>query len=152
MSTATKKTHDTTEASPNGPVVTKVGNLCADPELRFAASGKPYCRLRIAVSTPVKPGDWAGERKTTFYDVTAFGTLAENAAESLHKGDRVFVTGRGEVRTWTGDDGVERTGKGILADALGPDLRFATVEVQKAHQAGSPAAGDGAASFDEEPF
>ena len=112
--------------------MTKVGNLTSDPELRFSEKGITYCRMRLAVSIPVKPGDWAGETKTAFYDLTAFGSLAENSAESLAKGMRVFVTGKGEVRTWTGDDGTEHKEKGILADALGPDLRWATASVTKA--------------------
>lgn len=95
-----------------GPIVTKVGNLVADPELRFSTAGKAYCRMRLAVSVPVTPGDWGGERQTSFYDVTAFGGLAEHAAESLTKGDRIMVTGAGEMRTWTGDDGTEHQGEG----------------------------------------
>lgn len=133
MRTATKNNEVQDEAREKtaGPIVTKVGNLTADPELRFGEKGNPYCRMRLAVSTPVKPRDWAGETKTAFYDVTGFGSLAENAAESLTKGMRVVVTGRGEVRTWKGDDGAEHTEKGILADALGPDLRWATASVTK---------------------
>ena len=48
---------------------------------------------------PMVPGDWGGERETDFYDVTAFGSLAVNAAQCLAKGTRVVVTGREEVRT-----------------------------------------------------
>jgi single-strand DNA-binding protein len=119
--------------SDRGPVVTKVGNLCADPELRFGnASGKLYLRARLAVSTPVTPGDWTGEKRTMFYDVTAFTPLAEHVAESLTKGARAIVTGRAQERTWTADDGSEHIEKGILADAIGPDLRWATVKVTKA--------------------
>jgi single-strand DNA-binding protein len=123
----------TSDASATGdPVVTRVGNLTADPELRLGeSSGRPYARMRIAVSTPKVPGDWAGEQETSFYDVTAFGTLAENVAWCLSRGTRVVVTGRGEVRTWTGDDGTEHTSEGILADAIGPDLRWATVTVTR---------------------
>lgn len=149
MATATKKQRQSTDA--NSPIVTKVGNLTADPELRFGPSGTPYCRMRIAVPTPVEPGNWAGERTTTFYDVTTFKSLAENAAESLHKGDRILVTGRGEVRTWTDDHGSEHTGKAILAEAVGPDLRFAKVTVERASKA-EPAAPTQRADDDEEPF
>jgi single-strand DNA-binding protein len=138
-----------------GPVVTKTGNLTSDPELRFAEStGKAYCRMRIGVSTPVKPGDWTGERRTDFYDVTAFGTLAENAAESLEKGDRILVTGQGEVRSWTGDNGVEHKGKVIVADALGPDLRWAMASVVRTTRARPVARSDAEAGEEdgEEPF
>jgi single-strand DNA-binding protein len=87
--------------------------------------------MRIAVSTPKVEGDWSGERETSFYHVTAFGSLAENVANCLRKGTRVVVTGRGEVRNWTGDDGTEYESEGILADAIGPDLRWATAAVTK---------------------
>ena len=123
----------TTDQSPKGGrVVTVVGNLTADPELRFGqASQTPYARMRIAVSTPKVEGNWSGERETNFYDVTAFATLAVNVAECLTKGTRVVVTGREEVRIWTGEDGTEREAKGILADAIAPDLRWATAKVMK---------------------
>ena len=64
--------------------------------------------------------------------MTAFGSLAEHTAESLSKGMRLIVTGKGEVRTWTDNDGTEHSSKGILADAIGPDLRWAKAEVTKA--------------------
>jgi single-strand DNA-binding protein len=133
MRTSTKNNEAKVEAGKKttGRLVTKVGNLTSDPELRFSEKGTPYCRMRLAVSSPVKPGDWGGETKTAFYDLTAFGSLAENSAESLTKGMRVLVTGRAEVRTWAGDDGAEHKEKGILADALGPDLRWATASVTK---------------------
>jgi single-strand DNA-binding protein len=142
MQTAIRRTKSNGESrqETTGPVVTKVGNLTADPELRFSEKGIAYCRMRLAVSTPVKPGDWAGKQKTVFYNVTAFGTLGENAAESLVKGLRLVVKGRGEVRTWTGDDGSEHKAKGVLADALGPDLRWATALVTKSPSYSKPSA------------
>jgi len=148
------KSKDKAEAPNHGPVVTKVGNLTADPELRYSERETAYCRLRIAVAVPVKAGDWAGERKTAFYGVTAFGTLAENAAECLAKGMRIVVTGLGEVRTWTGDDGAERKEKAILAEALGPDLRWATATVAKVTASKGPAGSEATAAGDdeEEPF
>ncbi len=148
MPSATKQATDTTPKT-RGPSVTKVGNLCADPELRFATTGKAYARMRIAVTSPVVPGEWAGARDTAYYDVTAFGTLAEHAAESLSKGDRVVVTGTAEVREYTAKDGSAQKAKGILAEALGPDLRFTTATVAKPQrsEAGPPSSRD-----DEEPF
>jgi single-strand DNA-binding protein len=130
---ATTKQKPKPEEEPGkDPIVTKVGNLTADPELRFGeTSHNPYARMRLAVSTPRIPRDWAGERETTYYDVTAFGSLAEHAAKSLRKGMRLIATGRGEVRTWTGNDGTEHKSKGIVADAIGPDLRWATAAVTK---------------------
>ena len=151
MATTAKKKTKPEEAQAKGPAVSKIGNLTVDPELRFGESThKPYARMRLAVSTPVEPGNWSGGRTTTYYDVTAFGSLAENAAESLTKGARVVVTGRGEVRTWTGDDGTEHKEKGILADAIGPDLRWATAQVTKAAHPKASATSEETACDDED--
>ena len=97
----------------------------------FWTEWQPFTRLRLAVSSPVTPGDWAGERRTDYYDSTAFGSLAENIVDSLRKGDRVVVSGRPEVRTWTGDDGVEHKEKGIVAESVGADLRWATAVIAR---------------------
>ncbi|MGH9293781.1 MAG: single-stranded DNA-binding protein [Acidimicrobiales bacterium] len=134
-------------------MVSKIGNLTADPELRFAASGKAYCWMRLAVTNPKVPGDWAGERETTFYGLTTFGSLGEHAAENLKKGDRVVVMGRGETRTWTDKEGTEHSEKQIVVDGLGPDLRFATANVQRVARREVPAGSDAPeSSDDEEPF
>jgi single-strand DNA-binding protein len=80
------------------------------------------------------------------------GTLGQHAAASLSKGDRVIVMGRGETRTWTGDDGIEHTSKGILADALGPDLRWAIAKPNKSVHTSSPAGADEDHADDDESF
>lgn len=138
MPAATKK--KTTEQperrrEEKGPI-SRVGNLTKDPELLVAESGNAWCKLGIAVNTPKKPGDWAGERDTTFYDVVCFKSLAENVAESLSKGDRVVVSGRAELEHWTDKEGAEQTSKRIVAEGIGPDLRFATVAVQRTKHSG----------------
>jgi single-strand DNA-binding protein len=117
-------------AESKGPVA-KVGNLTREPELRFGLdTGNPYCRFGLAVERPKEPGNWSGERETTFFDATAFGTLAEHVAE-LGKGTRVLVIGKAELEHWTDDEGTERTTKRILVDACGPDLRWATATVKR---------------------
>jgi len=103
-----------------------IGNLVADPELKFGNSGKAYARLRVAESR--------GEGKdSNFYNVTAFESLAENIVDSLHKGDKVIVDGyfdsartyevevKGTVET--------RIALDIIANEVTPSLRFATVTV-----------------------
>jgi single-strand DNA-binding protein len=136
--------------------VTKVGNLVADPELLFGKeSKKPFCRVRMAVNTPVTPGDWAGERQTDFYDITLFNDFAENVAGSISKGHRVVATGRPETRTWTDDDGKEHKEKGIVAEAFGPDLRWAIAEVTRTPRSRSQSAepadeGSAIADIDED--
>lgn len=106
-----------------------------------------YCRIGLAVTVPVN-GSW-DETDTEYYDVTCFRDLAEHAAECLSKGMRVVVVGRGEVETWTGDDGEERTSKKIVADGIGPDLRWATASVEKVSKGGRARA---EVADDEEPF
>ena len=103
-----------------------IGNLTADPELRFTQSGKPVASLTVAVNR--KKGD---DEHTSFIDVTAWDSLAENVSESLQKGDRVVVTGRLEQRSWETPEGDRRSKLEVVADEIGPSLRWATASVQK---------------------
>ena len=99
-----------------------VGNLTADPELRFSRSGQPYATATITVRPYVTGA--TDQPDPEFVNIVAFGSLAENFATTITKGSRIVVSGRLEDDTWTGRDGVERTGRKMLADALGLDLRF----------------------------
>lgn len=102
------------------------GNLVADPDLKFASSsGKAYVRLRIAESR--------GEGKeSTFYDVTAYETLAENVADSLRKGDRVVIDGYFDsARTYQTQSGETRIALDIVANEVTPSLRFAKAVVTR---------------------
>lgn len=106
-----------------------VGNLTADPKLIEGASGKTRASFTVAVNE----GQGEDER-THFLSVTAFGTLGENLAKSLVKGQRVMVIGR--LNTYKKEveiDGETKsiTMTGFTASAAGPDLRFATAEVSK---------------------
>ena len=73
---------------------------------------------------------------TEFYDLVCFGTLAENVAESCRKGSRIVVAGNLEYETWTGRDGEEHTTVKVVADAIGPDLRFTAATVNQATRRG----------------
>jgi len=108
--------------------ITIIGNLTRDPELKFLNSGQACTKLSVAVSRKDKQGN----EQTSFFDVTAFGSLAENAANTLHKGARTFVSGRLEQSSWENDKGEKRTRVEVLADAIGPDLRWnaATLEAR----------------------
>jgi single-strand DNA-binding protein len=130
------KATDGGQANPDLPSsVTKIGNLTRDPELRLGKEkGTPFSSFGLAVNEPKVPGDWAGEQRTDFYEVTCFGSLAENVAECLSKGVRVVVTGRPELEHFAADDGTEQERKRILANGLGPDLRWATAEVHRAQK------------------
>lgn len=105
---------------------TIVGNTTRDPELRYAKSG--IAMLTVGVAVNRKQGD---EEVTSFFDVVAFGSLAENVAESCAKGSRVVVTGRLEQRTWETGTGERRSKVEIVADDIGPSLRWATASVTR---------------------
>jgi len=132
--------------------VSKIGTLGSDPELIFASTGTPVARMRLVVERPKEPGNWAGERVSEWYDCTAFRSLGEHAAESLRKGDRVLVIGKPELRDWTDKDGTLHQSKGIIANAIGPDLRFATASVTRTKAKTNTTATISTSDFDEEPF
>jgi single-strand DNA-binding protein len=136
-----------------GPIA-RVGNLTRAAEVRFGGeSGVAYCRFGLAVDSPKEPGNWSGERETTFYECTAFDSLSEHVAE-LDKGTRVIVVGKGELEHWTDAEGKERTTKRILVEACGPDLRWATATVARDRRQGSTAepSAEAADSSAEEDF
>jgi single-strand DNA-binding protein len=104
-----------------------VGNLTRDPEIKFSDSGVQITKFGLAVTRKPKNGD----EQTSFYNVVAFNSLAENVAGSLTKGNRVVVTGRLEVRTYSKNDGTEGTAVDIVAEEVAPSLRFATASIAK---------------------
>ena len=106
---------------------TTEGNLTRDPELRYTPSGKPVVTLGIAENRRFTDNSGAEKEITNFYDVEAWGSLAENISESLNKGDRVVVTGRLKQDTWQNEDGSNRSKVVIVADSVGVSLRWASV-------------------------
>lgn len=110
--------------------ITLVGNLTRDPELRFTSTGRGVASFGIAVSRRYQVNnEW--QEQTSFFNVTAWGELGENAAASLTKGSRIVVTGRLEQREYTTREGDKRTAIDVIADELGPSLRWATATVQR---------------------
>jgi single-strand DNA-binding protein len=108
--------------------VTVEGNLADDPQVRFTPSGKQVTELTVLVNERHLNGDgeWV-EGEATRHVVKAFKTLAENIVESLSKGDRVFVHGTVTTEAWTDKDtGGKRTAQRVLAEVVGPSLRWAT--------------------------
>lgn len=109
-----------------------VGNLTRDPELRYTPNGAAMVKCSIAVNRRFR--DEAGQWKdgdTSFFDVTAWRTLAENVAESLTQGARVVVSGRLRTNSWETPDGDKRSKVEIEADEIGPSLRWATCKVER---------------------
>lgn len=131
--------------------VTVAGNLVADPELRYTASNSPVASLRLAVNRRWRTKNDEWEEQTSFFDVTVWGDQADNVKDSLRKGDRVMVSGRIEQQTWETDTGDKRSTVKIIADEVGPSLRWARAHIEKvAGKASSPASG--AAAPGTEPF
>jgi single-strand DNA-binding protein len=124
----------------NATQITTAGNLTSDPDLRFTPSGKAVATVRIAVNHRIRQGEAWVDGEPTFYDVTLWEKLAENAAESLRKGDRVLVTGQVQTQAWTDSDGAKRTKQVIIDAEIGASLRFTTVEVVRGtrEQSSSP--------------
>jgi single-strand DNA-binding protein len=130
----------------NGNSVTVVGNVTRDPELRFTASGQATASFGLAVNR-IWNDRQTNERKeaVSFFDIVCWREMAENASESLSKGARVLVTGRLEQRSWETPEGEKRSKIEIVADEIGPSLRWATAEIRKNDRRG-PAEGGPAAN------
>lgn len=102
------------------------GNLTKDPELRYTGTGRPVCNLRIASSERVRneqTGAWE-DGPTVFYDVQAWGNLAENVTEHLQRGDRIVAEGRWMESDYTNDQAVTVTRTYLQVRDLGPSMIF----------------------------
>lgn len=149
--------------------ITLVGNVTRDPELRFTPSGQAVATFGLAVNRRWQNRQnqqW--EESTSFFDIVCWGQLGENVAESVNKGARVIVTGRLEQRTWETQEGDKRSKIEVIADEVGPSLRWATAQVVRnerseggygggSHVNASPQptgvnAPAAAYDYDEEPF
>lgn len=136
--------------------VTIVGNVCRQPELRFTASGQPIVGFGVAVNRRWQnktSNEW--QEDTSFFDVTAFAPLAENVADSIQKGTRVIVTGRLQQRSYETQDGGKRSVVEIVADEVGPSLRWATAQVDRNERSSGerqPAKTSSYSDADSEPF
>lgn len=113
--------------------ITVAGNITRDPEIRFSDQGKPIVRFGLAETYRDKNKN----ERTSFYDVTVFGSTATNIAECLTKGLRVMVAGRQEVRTFDRNDGTKGSVTEIVADEVAASLRFNTVTVNRTERGAS---------------
>ncbi len=115
-------------------IITVVGNLTDDPELRFTPSGAAVANFTVA-STPrtlnKQTNEWE-DGEAMFLRCSVWRQAAENVAESLQKGARVLVQGRMRARSWEDRDGNKRTNFEIDVDEIGPSLRWATAKVVRA--------------------
>ena len=121
--------------------VTITGTLTRDPELRFTQGGRGVATLGVAVNYRYqRNNEWVEE--ASFFNVTAWSSLGENAAASLTKGMRVIVTGRLQQRSYETQQGEKRSVVEIIADEIGPSLRWATAQVEKTQRSDSSGGGN----------
>jgi single-strand DNA-binding protein len=125
--------------------ITVVGNLTADPELRFTPSGAAVANFTVA-STPRiydrQSGEWK-DGEALFLRCNIWREAAENVAESLTRGSRVIVSGRLKQRSFETREGEKRTVMEVEVDEIGPSLRYATAKVNKASRSGGGGGGYG---------
>jgi single-strand DNA-binding protein len=118
--------------------ITVVGNLTADPELRFTPSGAAVANFTVA-STPRtfdrQSNEWR-DGEAMFLNCSVWRQAAENAAESLVKGMRVIVSGRLKARSYETREGEKRTVFEIDVDEVGPSLKYASAKVTKTQRGG----------------
>lgn len=108
------------------------GNLTRSPLLSRTSDGTSVVNLSLAENSRRQvDGEWV-DGPTTYWDIVCFGAQAENITTSLPKGARAIAVGVFRTRTWTGPDGDERSKLEILAEEVGPSLRWATTTVSKA--------------------
>ncbi|QCW52303.1 single-stranded DNA-binding protein [Nocardioides dongxiaopingii] len=126
-------------------LITVVGNLTDDPELRFTPSGAAVANFTVA-STPrtlnKQTNEWE-DGEAMFLRCSIWRQAAENVAESLQKGARVIVQGRMRARTWETREGEKRTSFEIDVDEIGPSLRWATAKVARAGRSTAGGGGGG---------
>lgn len=119
-------------------VITVIGNLTEDPELRYTPSGAAVAKFRVA-STPRTfdraSGEWR-DGEAMFLSCNAWRNVAENVAETLSRGSRVIVQGRLRQRSYETREGEKRTVFELEADEVGPSLRYATAKIQKVSRGG----------------
>lgn len=126
-------------------VITVVGNITADPELRFTPAGAAVANFTVA-STPRTFDRQSNEWKdgdALFMRCSIWREAAENVAESLTRGARVVVSGRLKQRSYETREGEKRTVVELEVDEIGPSLRYATAKVTKASRGGGGGGGGG---------
>ena len=134
--------------------ITVIGNLTADPELRFTPSGAAVANFTVA-STPrtfdKQRNEWV-DGEALFMRCAAWKQLGENVAESLTKGLQVIVQGRLKARSYETKDGEKRTSMELEVDAVGPSLQFATATVNRGSRGGGQPRGNQSGGFGRSGF
>ncbi|MEV0706640.1 single-stranded DNA-binding protein [Nocardia aurea] len=124
-------------------VITVIGNLTADPELRFTPAGAAVANFTVASTPRVfdrNSNEWK-DGEALFLRCNIWREAAENVAESLTRGARVIVSGRLKQRSYETREGEKRTVVELEVDEVGPSLRYATAKVNKANRGGGGGSG-----------
>jgi single-strand DNA-binding protein len=112
--------------------------------MRFTNTGQAVASFGLAVNRRWQnrqSGEW--DEQVSFFDITAWGSLGENAAGSLNKGNRVIVTGRLQQRSYETQSGDKRSVVEVVADEIGPSLRWANAKIERNERTGGENAGGG---------
>jgi single-strand DNA-binding protein len=123
----------------NETLITIVGNLTDDPELRFTPSGQPVANFTVAATPRAydqQSGEWR-DGEALFLRCSIWRQAAEHVAESLQRGARVIVTGRLKQRSFETKEGERRSVIELEVEEVGPSLRYATAKVAKVARSGS---------------
>ena len=135
-------------------IITVVGNLTADPELRYTQNGLPVANFTIA-STPRnfdrQTNEWK-DGEALFLRASVWREFAEHVAGSLTKGSRVIATGRLKQRSYETKEGEKRTSMELEIDEIGPSLRYATAQVTRAASSGGQGGGQSRGQVADQPW
>ncbi len=135
-------------------VITVVGNLTSDPELRYTQGGLAVANFTIA-STPRtldrQSNEWK-DGEALFLRASCWREFAEHVAGSLTKGSRVIATGRLKQRSYETKEGEKRTSIELDIDEIGPSLRYATAQVTRASSGGNSGGGGSRGQVADEPW
>ena len=107
------------------------GNLTRDPELRYFENGSAVCNTGMAINKTWTDPQGKKQESTEFFDLSIWGKMGENVAESFGRGDRVMVVGSLKIRRVEGEDGSKKQVPEINVEEIGPTLRWATTTQSK---------------------
>jgi single-strand DNA-binding protein len=120
-----------------GTPITVIGNVTRNPQLSRTHGGTPVVNLTLAENHRRQVnGEWVDDA-VTYWEIVCFGAQAENIIGSLHRGVRAIAVGSPRTRTWTTAEGQDRSALEIVADEIGPSLRWAVTEVTRVTAAAS---------------
>ena len=122
--------------------ITLIGNLTRDPELRYTTGGRAVASFGLAVNRRYQSnGEW--QEQVSYFTVVCGGDLGENVGATRTKGNRCIVTGRMEMREYETNAGEKRTVFEVIADEVGPSLRWATAQIERTERTGGDFGGGG---------